>query len=153
MVGFCGAWATHNASVCRLLTALVAGAADPIALAARLQLPLKQQRVLQQQQCLLAWLAELSGLSRCRRGRRQIGHKLLSVRTLCLKPWPTLFVYWLSQAADGAFWKPLLRWWGRWRHLQAAVTAKDLMARGWKPGPALGEELRRLRWQRLEQLR
>ena len=30
---------------------------------------------------------------------------------------------------------------------------KDLMAGGWKPGPALGEELRRLRLQRLEQLR
>ena len=55
--------------------------------------------------------------------------------------------------ADVAQWKPLLRWWGRWRHLQAAVTAKDLMARGWQAGPALGKELRRLRWQRLEQLR
>ena len=33
------------------------------------------------------------------------------------------------------------------------VTAKDLMAGGWKPGPSLGEELRRLRWQRLEQVR
>ena len=42
-----------------LLTALVAGAADPIVLAARLQLPTQQQRVLQQQQSLLAWLAEV----------------------------------------------------------------------------------------------
>ena len=42
-----------------LLTAVVAGAADPIALAVRLQLPLHQQRILQQQQRLLDWLAEL----------------------------------------------------------------------------------------------
>ena len=64
-------------------------------------------------------------------------------------PEATLFVSW-SKSADGAPWKPLLRWWGRWRHLQSAVTAKDLMTRGWKPPcPA---RLRRLRLQRLEQL-
>ena len=42
-------------------------------------------------------------------------------------------------------WKPLLRWWGRWRHLQAPRTAQDLMAVGWSSGPGLGTELRRLR--------
>ena len=51
----------------------------------------------------------------------------------------------LAQKADVAQWKPLLRWWGRWRHLQATVTANDLIAEGWKPGRALGEELHRLR--------
>ena len=135
-----------------LMTALVAGAADPIALAARLQLPLHQQRVLQQQQCLLAWLAELrpeqvsawSAADWTQALERQGLAPEAVAHSVCLLA---------HQAADGAHWKPLLRWWGRWRHLQAAVTAKDLMARGWKPGPALGEELRRLRWQRLEQLR
>jgi len=135
-----------------LLTALVAGAADPIALAARLQLPLQQQRVLQQQQCLLAWLAELrpeqvsawSAADWTQALERQGLAPEAVAHAVCVLA---------HQVADGAPWKPLLRWWGRWRHLQAAVTAKDLMARGWKPGPALGEELRRLRWQRLEQLR
>ena len=135
-----------------LLTALVAGAADPIALAARLQLPLQQQRVLQQQQSLLAWLAELrpeqwsawSAADWTQSLERQGLAPEAVAHAVCVLAQPT---------ADGAPWKPLLRWWGRWRHLQAAVTAKDLMARGWKPGPALGEELRRLRWQRLEQLR
>ena len=135
-----------------LLTALVAGAADPIALAARLQMPLKQQRVLQQQQRLLDWLAEMSpkqvsawsaadwteALERQNFVPEAVAH------AVCVLPQP---------AADAGFWKPLLRWWGRWRHLQADVTAKDLMAGGWKPGPALGEELRRLRWQRLKDLR
>ena len=135
-----------------LLTALVAGAADPIALAARLQLPLQQQRVLQQQQCLLAWLAELrpelvsawSAADWTQALERQGLAPEAVAHAVCVLA---------HQVADGAPWKPLLRWWGRWRHLQAAVTAKDLMAGGWKPGPALGEELRRLRWQRLEQLR
>jgi len=134
-----------------LLTALVAGAADPIALAARLQLPLQQQRVLQQQHCLLAWLAEVrpeqvsawSAADWTQALERQGWAPEAVAHAVCVLA---------QQAADGALWKPLLRWWGRWRHLQAAVTAKDLMAQGWKPGPALGEELRRLRWQRLEQL-
>ena len=42
-------------------------------------------------------------------------------------------------------WKQLLRWWGRWRSIQAPQTARDLIAAGWQPGPAIGEELRRLR--------
>ena len=135
-----------------LLTALVAGAADPIALAARLQLPLQQQRVLQQQHCLLAWLAEVrpekvsawSAADWTQALERQVWAPEAVAHAVCVLA---------QQAADGALWKPLLRWWGRWRHLQAAVTAKDLMAQGWKPGPDLGKELRRLRWQRLEHLR
>ena len=135
-----------------LLTALVAGAADPIALAARLQLPLQQQRVLQQQHCLLAWLSEVrpeqvsawSAADWTQALERQGWAPEAVAHAVCVLA---------QQAADGALWKPLLRWWGRWRHLQAAVTAKDLMAQGWKPGPDLGKELRRLRWQRLEQLR
>ena len=135
-----------------LLTALVAGAADPIALAARLQLPLQQQRVLQQQQCLLAWLAELRP-EQVSAWSAADWTQALEQQGLTPEAVAHAVCVLAQQAADGAAWKPLLRWWGRWRHLQAAVTAKDLMARGWKPGPALGEELRRLRWQRLEKLR
>ena len=135
-----------------LLTALVAGAADPIVLAARLQLPIQQQRVLQQQQSLLAWLGELrpekvSSWSAADWTQALEGQGLAPeavAHAVCVLA---------SQTAAAQHWKPLLRWWGRWRHLQAAVTAKDLMAGGWQPGPALGEELRRLRFQRLEQLR
>ena len=135
-----------------LLTALVAGASDPIALAARLQIPLQQQRVLQQQQRLLDWLAEMSSkqLSAWSAAdwtqalERQNLEPEAVAHAACVLAKPE---------SDAAYWKALLRWWGRWRHLQADVTAKDLMAGGWKPGPALGRELRRLRLQRLEQLR
>ena len=135
-----------------LLTALVAGAADPIVLAARLQLPIQQQRVLQHQQRLLAWFAQVrpeqvSAWSAAEWTQALEGQALAPeavAQVVCVLA---------SQTAAVAHWKPLLRWWGRWRHVQAAVTARDLMAGGWKPGPALGEELRRLRWQRLEHLR
>ena len=135
-----------------LLTALVAGAADPISLAARLQLPLQQQRVLQQQQTLLVWLAEVrpeqvtawSAADWTEALEQQAVAPDAVAHAVCLLA---------QRRARRAFWKPLLRWWGRWRHQQSAVTAKQLIAQGWQPGPELGEELRRLRWQRLEQLR
>ena len=135
-----------------LLTALVAGTTDPLALAARLQLPIQQQRVLQQQESLLQWLVEVkpeqvsewSAADWTKSLERQAVAPEAVAHAVCL----------LAQTrADRSFWKPLLRWWGRWRYLQAPTTAKQLIAQGWQPGPALGEELRRLRWQRLEQLR
>jgi poly(A) polymerase len=45
--------------------------------------------------------------------------------------------------------RPLLRWLLRWRQLRASRTAEQLLAAGWRPGPALGAELRRLRSLRL----
>jgi poly(A) polymerase len=46
--------------------------------------------------------------------------------------------------------RPLLRWWLRWRHLQAPFTAGELMEReNLGPGPALGQRLRQLRAERL----
>ena len=49
--------------------------------------------------------------------------------------------------------RPLLRWLLRWRQLGPETSAADLMARGVRAGPALGEELRRSRQQHLERER
>ena len=135
-----------------LLTALVAGADDPVALAARLQLPLQQQRQLQQLADLLQWLqaqfdcnwaswtaAEWSeALEQQGVAPEAVAHAVCVLAT---------------SLGDGGVWQPLLRWWGRWRHVQAPVTARELLAQGWSAGPALGDELRRLRRQRLADLR
>jgi poly(A) polymerase len=43
----------------------------------------------------------------------------------------------------------LLRWWARWRHLQPACNAQQLLAAGMQPGPAVGQRLRELRAERL----
>jgi poly(A) polymerase len=49
--------------------------------------------------------------------------------------------------------RPLLRWWARWRHVGAPITAVELMAlERLQPGPLLGERLRQLRAERLDQL-
>ena len=119
-----------------LMPALLLGAADPVATAQRLQIPGKQQQWLQQCVALHNWLADTPP---------------------CLEASPSIWSTaleqqgWQPEAVALAVtlrpkpWKPLLRWWGRWRKIQAPQTARDLLAAGWQPGPGMGEELRRQR--------
>lgn len=126
-----------------LLAALVAGAADPLALAERLQLPHRQHR-------LLAQLLEL---------RRRLA---------AAQPQPAGAAHWcalleapglsaeavaLAIACGMGPRRPLLRWLLRWRSLKPPCSAADLIAQGWRPGPGLGAELRRLRSLRLAEER
>jgi poly(A) polymerase len=130
-----------------LLLALVAGAADPLELAARLQLPQQQQRWLQQMQALSAWLnARLV----------QDAWESWTAEQWCdaleQQAWGAEAVA-LLVSQNPPYRRPLLRWWGRWRHCTSPQTAKDLLAQGWQPGPELGQELQRLRRQRLRAMR
>ena len=119
-----------------LMPTLLLGAADPVAVAQRLQIPGKQLQWLQQCGALRDWLVE-------------------TPPPLGAAPsiWSTAIEQqgWLPEAVALAVtlrpqqWRPLLRWWGRWRGIQASQTARDLIAAGWQPGPAIGEELRRQR--------
>ena len=119
-----------------LMPAFLLGAADPLAVAQRLQIPGKQQQWLQQCGALRDWLVETPP---------------------ALEATPSIWSTALEQQGCSPEavalavtlrppqWKPLLRWWGRWRRIQAPQTARDLIAEGWQPGPAIGEELRRQR--------
>ena len=128
------------------LVALVAMAAEPVALAQRLQLPHQQQRLLHNYQ--------------------QFAQRLEQLDLLSIKAWsPAVWTAWiesspqaeqvvaLALAVSSAHRRPLLHWWFRWRHVRAEVTAHDLLRQGWTPGPALGERLRELRAERLDQQR
>ena len=119
-----------------LMPALLLGAVDPVAVAQRLQIPGKQQQWLLQCGEIRHWLVDTppslqASPSSWSKALEQQG--------------------WLPEAVALAVtlrpqqWKPLLRWWGRWRGIQAPQTARDLIAAGWQPGPAIGEELRRQR--------
>ena len=126
------------------LVALVAGASQPLALAERLQLPHRQHR-------LLAQLAELrlrleaagptDGWSVSRWCVLLEGHGLSAEAVT------------LAIASGVGPRRPLLRWWLRWRQLKALLSADDLIAAGQRPGPELGERLRALRAERLDQER
>ena len=127
-----------------LMPALLLGASDPLAVAQRLQIPGRQQQWLQQCAELLRWL-DHSPLLPTERP---------SVWSAALEQhgWQPETVA-LAVTLRPKQWKPLLRWWGRWRRIQAPQTARDLIAAGWRPGPALGEELRRQRHVALDQSR
>ena len=119
-----------------LMPALLAGAADPVALAQRLQIPGKQQQWLKQCGALCDWLMDNPPVL-------QASPSIWST-ALEQKGWQPEAVA-LAVTLRPKQWRPLLRWWGRWRGIQAPQTARDLIAAGWQPGPAIGEELRRQR--------
>lgn len=123
------------------LAALVAGAADPLALAARLQLPQRQQRL------LAGWLALRGRLAAL--GPEVAGWDPARWCALLEAPGCTPEMVALALAAGDGPRRPLLRWWLRWRHLGAPLSAAELIAAGTPPGPALGARLRQLRAERL----
>ena len=129
------------------LAALVAAASDPIALAQRLQLPVQQQR----------WLQELIELRRWLEAE-EISHAWVDwgvlewTRRIESGRWSVESVA-LAVVDKPPCWRPLLRWWGRWRHVVSPVSARELMEQGLHPGPDLGEALRQAREQVLEGMR
>ena len=129
------------------LMVLVAAAGDPVRLASRLQLPRQQQHWLDQLVDLRHWLNdEVSQLPWDGWGALDWTQRLEQKR------WAPEVVA-LAVLDNNAFRRPLLRWWGRWRHVKSPQSAHELMAAGLKPGPELGEALRRSRLKCLETMR
>jgi poly(A) polymerase len=125
------------------LAALVAGAADPLALAERLQLPHRQQRM----------LAQLLQLRRRLAGGQLQPAGAADWCALLEAPGLSAEAVALALALGQGPRRPLLRWLLRGRLLKPARSAEQLLAAGWRPGPALGAELRRLRSLRLAEER
>ena len=131
------------------LTALVAGAADPLALSERLQLPHREHRLLEQALRLQERLQELAaGLAPDLGSERAPGDAPGWAALLEQHGWSAEAVA-LRLACGKGPRRPLLRWWARWRHVQPACNAQQLLEAGMPPGPALGQRLRELRAERL----
>lgn len=123
------------------MVALLAAIEAPLAVAERLQLPHRQQRLLAALERLRARLA----------GEEALPAKTVAqwCRLLEAPGTPPESVA-LALAAGIGPRRPLLRWWLRWRHIQAPIRAAELIAReGLRPGPDLGARLRQLREERL----
>jgi poly(A) polymerase len=121
------------------LAALLAGSGDPLGLAERLQLPQRQHR-------LLAGFVNL-------RQRLKVAKPATDAAEWCAlleSPGIPAEAVALALATGAGPRRPLLRWWLRWRHLDAGISATELMAsEGLQPGPAVGERLHALRRERL----
>ena len=123
-----------------LLPALLAGASDPLALAERLQLPHRHHK-------LIAQMLDLD-----QRLQSQPAEQPPSAWCQFLEaPGLSAEAVGLFIARGSTNWKPLLRWWLRWRHVRSPIKAADLISQeGLRPGPALGKRLRQLRFAALD---
>ncbi len=146
-----------------LLSALLAAASDPLAVAERLQVPHRHHKLLAQwlelrqrwRQCLIDDGPQSLGLQQ---GDANVWSCWLEMPGSSSDAVALELVAGLgaqhSGDQDQLPRRPLLRWWLRWRHLKASVTAVELMtAEGLKPGPLVGERLRQLRAIRLAEER
>jgi poly(A) polymerase len=131
-----------------LLPALLAAAADPVALAERLQLPHRQHRLLVSFVALRRRLQDLAGEADGH-GPLWRGWRADQWTALLEEPGHGPEAVALALASAIGPRRPLLRWWLRWRHLDGTLTAAALLAEGLRPGPELGERLRRSRRERL----
>lgn len=123
--------------------ALIIGGAYPLALAERLQLPHRQQHLLAQVLKLRCRLAEVSPAPSCPS----------AWCALLENPGLAPEAVALALAAGSRPRGPLLRWLACWRHVKAPISASELMVQeGLQPGPRVGERLRQLRAEQLDQL-
>ncbi|AAP99380.1 MULTISPECIES: CCA tRNA nucleotidyltransferase [Prochlorococcus] len=122
------------------LTAFIAGSSNPYCLGMRLQIPKKEQQLLIESKEIMDHFCSISlsenievwDPSRWCEEIESTNWKPESIAiTICLMP---------------SFWSFLLRWWEKWRLVKSKITAKDLLQTGWKSGPELGLELKRLRY-------
>ena len=128
------------------LVALVAAASNPIALGQRLQIPLPQQRWLEEFIELRQWLLQELAQPWDEWTALDWTHRIEAGR------WSVEAVA-LAVVDNPPCRQPLLRWWGRWRHVVSPISARELIAQGLRPGPQLGEALRQARAQVLEGMR
>ncbi len=126
------------------LTALIAGAEDPIALATRLGVAKQQQHIIAENIELQEYILNLDLSSEY--FSRPPSKWCKEIEKLNLSPNAIA----LSICFRVKIWRPLLRWWGRWRLVESPISAKQLLHEGWKPGPEIGKELNRLRAKKLD---
>ncbi|MFN9630886.1 MAG: CCA tRNA nucleotidyltransferase [Cyanobacteriota bacterium] len=136
-----------------LIVALIVVARDPLALAERLQLPHRHQRLLSQFLALRPHLRPASPFSApgaaAAAEPADPWHWCQRLERPGLSPSAVA----LALACGLGPRRPLLRWLLRWRHLGPERSAHDLMASGVPKGPELGDALRRSRRERLERER
>ncbi|MBM5806479.1 MAG: CCA tRNA nucleotidyltransferase [Cyanobacteria bacterium M_surface_10_m2_179] len=128
------------------LPALLMGADDPAAVAQRLQLPHRQQQLLRRSSQLLHQLQQQAAVAALPQTAAAWAEQL---ETGADAPQVVQLVLVAARHPQPPWRRPLLRWLLRWRLLVAPVTAQMLLEQGYRPGPALGEALKKARAERL----
>jgi poly(A) polymerase len=121
------------------LTAFISNSINPVKLAERLDLSHSQQKLLSESTQINKHFLSLYVSKKTENWDAQRWCEEIESAN-----WdPTAIA--IAICLGNPLWRPLLRWWGRWRLIKAETTAEELIKKGWEQGPALGQELKRLR--------
>ena len=118
-----------------------------LAVAERLQLTHRQQRLLNRSLELTTWLRSLSSESTC---CWKASDWTFALEEHAAKAEPLTALMLLGPRHQNHT-RPLLRWLMRWRLIQSPVSAKELMNQGISAGPVLGTRLKELRAEAINQ--
>tara|TARA_Y100001968_G_scaffold297440_1_gene306372 strand:+ start:4653 stop:5891 length:1239 start_codon:yes stop_codon:yes gene_type:complete len=127
------------------LTALIAGSSNPLSLSKRLQLAGKQQNLLKELDELQSFFKDIYF------SKKYINWKPSDwCDAIENKNWHSNSIA-LAICLEIPLWESLLRWFNDWRMIKSPLSARDLIKKGWEPGPGLNEELKRLRRKKLNE--
>ena len=120
---------------------------DLLAIAERLQLAHRHQQLLSRSLELQSWLQSINPETTTR-WKASDWTFALEERGAKAEPLTALMLLGPSHQHHT---RPLLRWLMRWRLIQSPVTAKELMNQGVSAGPAIGNRLKELRAEAINQ--
>ena len=140
------AWSAEELRLVGLLR-LVPDQDNSLAVAERLQLAHRQQQLLRRSLELQTWL---QGLSPESTHAWKPSHWTDALEERGEKAEPALVLMLLGPNHQ-QYRRPLLRWLLRWRLIESPLNAKELMSQGLSAGPALGQRLKELRAEAINQ--
>tara|TARA_Y100001968_G_C19436896_1_gene760228 strand:+ start:1412 stop:2686 length:1275 start_codon:yes stop_codon:yes gene_type:complete len=127
------------------LTALLSGLSDAPSVAERIQLPMQQQNVLSESLNLGTLLSDIHS------SKKDLNWKPSDWCILLEKGNWHIDTIKILICLKVPLWKKLIRWCKRWQFIKSPLSAKELIERGWAPGPGIRKEMNRLRNQQLDQ--
>ena len=127
------------------LTSFIAGTSNRFSISKRLQIPRKQQKLLQELDELQKFFTEIYS------SQEYIKWKPSDWCTAIEDHNWQLDTISLAIALEIPLWESLLKWRKAWRLVEPPISARMLIEKGWQPGPLLREELKRLRQEKLDE--
>ena len=127
------------------LLAWIAGSKNAKDIAARLQLPIRQQKVLNESLQVKEFLSNIFLT-------KEYWDWTPAVWTFLIEDakWQADSIG-LAICQEITLYQPLLLWFKRWRLIKSPISAKDLIAQGWEPGPSIKRKLKELREKKLNE--
>jgi poly(A) polymerase len=126
-----------------LILAITASAEDPLGLAVRLKLSQRQISCIESAQKLIDAMATPS--TSCRTTQKPSEWCTLLEQASC-----SPLSVGLALVMGALPVKPILHWWYIWRYVKSPISAQQLIAQGYPPGPSLGAELSKLRLKQID---